>query len=119
MKIAITAMEGTLQSQIDPRFGRGSFFIIYDTDNDTHQMIDNLQDLNAVHGAGIQAAEIIIRHGANALVTGNCGPNAFRVLEAVGVKVYTGFSGTVFEAVNAVKKGELTGASSANVEGHW
>lgn len=119
MKLAITTTEETLQSPVDPRFGRAVKFIIYDTENNTHEVFDNHQDLNAVHGAGIQAAENVVRKGANALITGNCGPNAYRVLEAAGVDVYTGFSGTVFEAINAYQNGGLNKSESANVQGHW
>ena len=119
MKIVITSQEATLQSQVDPRFGRAAMFILYDTDTNTHEAFDNHQDLNAVHGAGIQAAETVARKGANALVTGNCGPNAYRVLSAAGIEVFTGFSGTVFEAINAWKDGKLNKAEAANVQGHW
>ena len=119
MKIAITTAGDTLQSQVDPRFGRALKFVIYNTDNNTHEIFDNHQDLNAVHGAGIQAAENVVRNGADALITGNCGPNAYRVLSAAGVSVYTGFSGTVFEAINALQKGELNKSEAANVQGHW
>ncbi len=119
MKLAITTTDETLQSPVDPRFGRALKFIIYNTDNNTHEIFDNHQDLNAVHGAGIQAAENVVRCGADALITGNCGPNAYRVLSAAGVAVYTGFSGTVFEAINAFKNGELNKADAANVQGHW
>lgn len=119
MKIAITTAGETLQAQVDLRFGRAAKFIIYDTENNTYEVFDNHQDLNAVHGAGIQAAENVVRKGANALITGNCGTNAYRVLGAAGVAVYTGFSGTVFEAINAFKNGELNKADAANVQGHW
>jgi len=119
MKIAITAKEASLQGEVDPRFGRCAHFIIYDLDNDSHNVVGNLQDLNAVHGAGIQAAEKVARQGVKALLTGNCGPNAFRVLGAAGVEVFIGVSGTVFEAINAFKRGELNKSEAANVSGHW
>ncbi len=119
MKIAITSKGQNLQSEVDPRFGRAKYFIIYDTDAGTYEVIENAQDLNAVHGAGVQAGEQIIRSGAKVLLTGNCGPNAFRTLQAGGVDVYTGVSGTVFESINAFKEGKLSKSSGANVGGHW
>ncbi|MCD4783110.1 MAG: NifB/NifX family molybdenum-iron cluster-binding protein [Candidatus Eremiobacteraeota bacterium] len=119
MKIVITSNGTTLQSEVDPRFARASYFIVYDVDNDSHEVVDNAQSADAVHGAGPQAAENISRTGAKVLITGNCGPNAFRVLGAAGIEVYTGFSGTVFEAINAFKKGELKKSSGASVKGHW
>jgi len=119
MKIAITSKGETLQSQVDPRFARASYFIVYDTDDDSHEVVDNAQSASAVHGAGPQAAETISRTGAKALITGNLGPNASRSLNAAGIDTYIGFSGTVFEAVNAFKKGELKKSAGANVGGHW
>ncbi|MBM4016796.1 MAG: hypothetical protein FJ288_00475 [Planctomycetes bacterium] len=49
----------------------------------------------------------------------NCGPKAFRVLAAAGIKVFLGATGTVGEAVAAFKEGRLAEAAEANVEGHW
>lgn len=119
MKIVVTAKEPSLQAQVDPRFGRAACFILYDTDSGSHEVLQQEQDPGQMHGAGISSAEKVARSGAKAVITGNCGPNAYRALEAAGVKVYIGFSGTVMEAVNAFKDGKLNKAVGANVQGHW
>jgi len=80
---------------------------------------DNSQNLNAAQGAGIQAAETVVRLGAEAVVTGNVGPKAFRALNAAGIKMYLSGEGSVADAVRKFKAGELKEASTANVEGHW
>lgn len=119
MKIVITSSGTDLQAQMDPRFGRAGYFICIDTDSNDFQAVDNAQNLNAPQGAGIQAAEKVSRLGAKCLITGNCGPKAFRALQAAGIKIYTGAKGTVGEAVDQFNSGKLTEATAANVDGHW
>jgi predicted DNA-binding protein (UPF0251 family)/predicted Fe-Mo cluster-binding NifX family protein len=119
MKIAVTAKGSTLGSDVDPRFGRASTFIIYDTESGEAQALSNAQGVALPGGAGIQAAQTIHDHGAEVLLTGHCGPNAFRTLQAAGVEVFIGASGKVSDAIEAYEKGELTPADSPDVEGHW
>ena len=120
MKIVITTKGDSSDSTVDPRFGRAQSFLVYDTETDTYSPVSNTQNLQAQQGAGIQAGRTVTEAGAQAVLTGNCGPKAFRVLnEAGGVKVYVGVTGTAREAVEAFQKGKLTEATSANVEGHW
>lgn len=119
MKIALTATAGALDAPLDPRFGRAACFIVYDLDADEFQVIDNAQNLAAASGAGVQAAETIARSGARALVTGHCGPKAFRVLQAAGISIHNTDAPTVAAAVERFRAGELAPASDADVEGHW
>ncbi len=119
MKIALTAAGKTLDARLDSRFGRAPGFIIYDTDQQTFEVVNNDAGLHASQGAGIQSAETIARLGVQSLVTGHCGPNAFRVLCAAGVTVYTTTEQTVADALAAFRAGTLTVVSTADVEGHW
>lgn len=119
MKVALTASGEKLESPLDSRFGRASKFILYDLDHNTFEVVENLQNLNAAQGAGIQAAETVARLGAEALVTGHCGPKAFRVLLAAGIKIYHTDASTVAEALEQYRAGKLSEAKSADVEGHW
>lgn len=119
MKIAFTTSGSDLNAPVDSRFGRAPKYIIYDMDTCSFTVIDNAQNLNAAQGAGIQAAETVVRSGAGAIVTGHCGPKAFRVLSAAGVKVYTAETMTVTEALDRFRAGSLAEALSADVEGHW
>lgn len=119
MKIAITATDKTPGAQVDPRFGRARYFAIADTDDGSIEYIDNRINVEAPSGAGVQAASNVVRTGAQVLITGNCGPKAFRTLSQGGVKVVIGAKGTIAEVINSFKKGELHYAESANVEGHW
>jgi predicted Fe-Mo cluster-binding NifX family protein len=119
MKIAITSTGNSLDNEIDPRFGRAAFFIIYDTETKQVRFLENSQSLNTPAGAGIQAAQKIIDAGAQALLTGHCGPNAFRALDAAGVTIYINVSGLVQDAIQDFNKGKLEKAEKADVESHW
>jgi predicted Fe-Mo cluster-binding NifX family protein len=119
MKIAVSASGQGLEARVDPRFGRAAAFVLYDTESRTVQQVDNRQSLNAAQGAGIQAAEALMRLGAACLLTGHCGPKAFRVLDSACIRVYTGVSGTVGEAIAALEQGRLEPTTAADVDGHW
>jgi predicted Fe-Mo cluster-binding NifX family protein len=119
VKVAFTTSGDDLDAPLDSRFGRAPKFLIYDLDTNTSLLIDNKQNLNAAQGAGVQSAETIARSGAECIVTGHCGPNAFRVLSAAGIKVFNTDTPTVAEALEKYRSGQLTETRSADVEGHW
>ena len=120
MKITISSQGTTLDSAVDPRFGRAAQFIIYDTETAQYEVISNSQGLNAAQGAGIKAAEAISRRGAQVLITGHCGPKAFETLAAAGIKIYLGAGGiTVSQALDKFDSGQLKETASSDVTGHW
>jgi predicted Fe-Mo cluster-binding NifX family protein len=119
MKVAVTSQGLDLGSALDGRFGRAKCFMVIDTETGQMMAMDNAVNLNAAQGAGIQAGRMIVALGAEAVITGHVGPKAFTTLQAGGVKVYTGATGTVADAVEQFKAGKLTLAASADVEGHW
>jgi predicted Fe-Mo cluster-binding NifX family protein len=118
MKIAITSCGQTLDSQVDPRFGRAACFVIIDTETMDFSAIEN-SSVTAAGGAGISAAKTVIDAGAQAVLTGNCGPNAERTLSAAGIKLYIDVTGTVSEAVELFKSSKLTEAGGPNVQSHF
>lgn len=119
MKIAFTTSGNELNAPLDSRFGRAPKFLVYDLDSETFEVVDNQQNLNAAQGAGIQSAETVARSGAKSLVTGHCGPKAFRVLSAAGIKIFNTDATTVAAALEQYRAGQVTEANSADVEGHW
>jgi len=119
MRIAISSQGETLESLVDPRFGRASVFLIVDPETMTFEAIKNAQNLNLPQGAGIQAAQNVLQQKPQVLLTGNCGPKAFKVLQAGGVEVVVGVQGSICDAVRGYLAGEYTPAGESNVEGHW
>lgn len=118
MKIAISATGPTLEADIDPRFGRCQYFIIADPDIMEFEALENSGAM-AGGGAGISTAQTIAGKGVEAVLTGNCGPNAYQVLIAAGIKVFTGLSGKVQEAIERYKSGKIEASSQPNVSGHF
>lgn len=119
MKIAFSTSGNDIEAPLDERFGRAARFLIYDDEGDRVEWIENGQGAEAAQGAGIQAAQAIVRSGAQALVTGHCGPKAFRVLAAAGIHVYLANATTVSKALDAFRAGKLEMAATSDVEGHW
>ena len=119
MKIAVTSTGKDLSSDIDPRFGRAAYFILINSYTMDWEVLENQQNLNLSQGAGIQAGKTIVESKASALITGNCGPKAFKVLQSAGIRIATGAKGRVIDAVMQYKNGELECAKEANVEWHW
>ena len=119
MKIAITSKGKDLDAQVDPRFGRAAYILVVDTQTLAFELIDNADNSNAFKGAGIKAAGAIVDKGAEVLLTGFCGPNAFKALDAAGVKVANDAAGTVREVLDQFKADKFTFADQANTDGHW
>jgi len=118
MKIAISATGTTLESTVDPRFGRCQYFIFADPQTLQFEASENSSAM-AGGGAGIATAQSIAEKGVQAVLTGNCGPNAYQVLSAAGIKVITGVSGTVRDAVESYQSGKFQESSQANVPDHY
>lgn len=117
MKIAITSMGAKLEDKVDPRFGRCHYFILFDTDTNKFEAMENT-GAQGMGGVGIQSGQIMSDKGVKTVLTGSCGPNAFQTLQAAGIKVITGASGTVQEAIDKYKLGELKAISQANAAAH-
>ena len=118
MKIGISAAGPSLDADIDPRFGRCQYFIIVEPDTMQFEAVENSGAL-AAGGAGISTAQMIAGKGVGTVLTDNCGPNAYQVLSAAGIKVITGVSGKVRDAIQDYKSGKLQASSQPNVPGHF
>jgi predicted Fe-Mo cluster-binding NifX family protein len=106
MKICITSQGDNLESLIDPRFGRCQYFIIVEPDTLEFEVIQN-SGIGVGGGAGIQSGQLIVNKGVEVVLTGNVGPNAFATLQAAGIKIIVGVMGTVKEAIEKYRRGEL------------
>lgn len=118
MRIAISATGTNLDAEVDPRFGRCQYFIIADVETNKFEGIDNTSATSA-GGAGISAAQMIVEKGVEAVLTGNCGPNAHQVLSSAGIKIVTGVSGKIKDVIEEYKLGTYSAAQQPNVADHY
>jgi predicted Fe-Mo cluster-binding NifX family protein len=118
MKIIVTANSPSFDSEIDPRFGRGEYFISVDTETLEWQALPN-PGVNAPGGAGSLAAQLIANQKATAVISGDFGPNAFGALQAAGISMYLfGTSRNVPEAIERFKAGQLEQVGAPTGAGH-
>jgi predicted Fe-Mo cluster-binding NifX family protein len=118
MKVAVSSNGDNLDAQLDPRFGRCHFFLVVNPDDMSFEAHDNESAIQG-GGAGIQASQFLASLGVEAVVTGNCGPNAVQTLAAAGIELFGGQAGTVREVVERFKKGNLKPTGEANVDRHF
>ena len=118
MKVAVSSNGEDLNAQLDPRFGRCAYFLVVDPDNMSFEAFENKSAAQG-GGAGIQAAQFLASKGVEAVITGNCGPNAVQTLSAAGVELFVGQAGTIKEVVARFKNGHLKPTSEATVGDHF
>ena len=118
MKIAVTSTGPALDDNVEARFGRCPYFLIIDTDTMQLEAIEN-PNMALGGGAGIQSAQLMSEKGVIAVLTGNCGPNAFNVFGQAGVQVIVGVNDPVRNAVEQFKTGAFSSASQPNVTSHF
>jgi len=120
MKVAISAQSNDIDALVDPRFGRARWFVIADAESGEWVAVDNAANVDATGGAGVQAASTVAAQGAQAIITGNVGPNAHKALAAGNISIYQVDNGvTARDALATLGRGELTAVAEPTVTGHW
>jgi predicted Fe-Mo cluster-binding NifX family protein len=117
VRITISTTGPNLDAAVDPRFGRCRYFIVVDPDTLEFETLDNTGQM-ASGGAGIASAQLVASKDVQAVLTGNCGPNAYQTLEAAGIEVVTGVSGKVRDAIEGYKGDKFKTASGPSVDAH-
>ena len=118
MKVAVSSNGEDLNAQLDPRFGRCAYFLVVNPEDMSFEAFNN-ESAAQGSGAGIQAAQFLASQGVEAVIRGNCGPNAVQTLSAAGVELFGGQTGTVREVVERFKNGHLKPTSEATVDSHF
>ncbi len=117
MRIVVSAQGENLDAPASPVFGRCPTYVFVHTETMEFEAVPN-PAMSQGGGAGIQAAQFVVERGAQAVLTGNLGPNAFDVLRAAGIPGYLVPEGTVSQAVEAFKANRLQSMVGANVAAH-
>ncbi|MGQ9684208.1 MAG: NifB/NifX family molybdenum-iron cluster-binding protein, partial [Anaerolineae bacterium] len=117
MRIAISALGMDGAASTSPVFGRCPAFVFVDLYDMQFEGVAN-PCMASGGGAGIQAAQFVLDHGAQAVLTHYIGPHAYAVLRAAQVAVYRIDGGTVREAVAALQAGALPALEAPNTPMH-
>jgi len=117
MKVVVSSNGAGLEAQASPIFGRCPVYVFVETETMAVESVDN-PAMGAPGGAGIQAAQYVVEQGAEAVISGNMGPNAFNVLKQADLPTYLFGGGTVRQAVEAFKAGDLAATGAANAPAH-
>ena len=118
MKVAVTTSGNDLSGPVDPHFGRCPQYLVVDTETMEFEVVQNTA-VGSAHGAGIAAAQLVASKGVKAVLTGNVGPNAYSALSASGIKIVTGVTGTVGDAVKRFNSGDYQSTSGPSVRVHF
>ena len=86
MKIAVTSRENNVSSMIDERFGRCSFFAVYDTDTQKVEFLEN-PGKTSESGAGPAAVAFIAKQGVSKIISGEFGMKIRGMLEALKIEM--------------------------------
>lgn len=105
MKICVTSDGQGLDASVNPNFGRAPYFLFIESETET---VEAVQNNPGAHGAGVQAAQLVADRGACVVLTGSIGPNAYQGLSAAAIEVYTGARGSVKDALEAYRSGQLS-----------
>ncbi len=107
MRIAISATGKDLNAYVDPRFGRCAYLLLVNPETLECEAVTN-PGRTVGGGAGIKAAQEVVNQGVKELITGQCGPNAFGILAAGGVKIFQAPGEMVRKVLELYQQGELS-----------
>ena len=107
MKILFSSTGKNWEDNVDERFGRAKGFVLFDEDTNQIKWLSNDENVNAGHGAGIQAAQLVLNTGADILITGRIGPKAQEVLRKTNIKIYKAVNISIKQAYKYLKEGLL------------
>ncbi len=112
MLVCVTTVRSGSGETVDPRFGRCEQFSFVNME--TGEISHEPNDLAiGAGGVGAKVSQFLAERGVKAVVTGQVGPNAFRVLAAAGIEVYTVGNVTMDDALAGLREGSLTPVSAA------
>jgi predicted Fe-Mo cluster-binding NifX family protein len=118
MTIVVSTVSPDLDAGLDPRFGRAAYFLIVDEATLAWEATAN-PAVEAMGGAGSQAAQLVAKRHPRAVISGAFGPNAFQVLRAAGISMFPCPGDmTARQAVEAYRAGRLQPIEAPTRGGH-
>ena len=115
MKIAITAEQAELSSEVAARFGQAPYLLIVDTETMEFKAITN-PGTESGPGSGVRMIVQAVAENVETVLTGYCSPNARNQLISNGIRVITGIGGTVEEVIAEYKAGKHGQDTAADEE---
>ncbi|WP_135610755.1 NifB/NifX family molybdenum-iron cluster-binding protein [Methanococcoides sp. AM1] len=113
MKIAIPSTEkGGLDDDIELHFGKAATYTIYDSETEEVEIIEN----TSVHvgGKGLPH-ELLVKSGADVVLCSGVGQKIVDLLNENDIEIFVGADGTVQDAINSWKAGDLYRPKSINL----
>lgn len=86
MKVAITSQGNGLGALIDSRFGRCSYFVIFDTDSQEVHFLEN-PNKNTEQGAGPGSVNFLAKEGVGKIVSGEFGFKVKHLLNELHIQM--------------------------------
>ena len=117
MKICLTAITNSLESQLDSRFGRCNYFIIINSEETQFEAIKN-KAAEVSEGAGILAAQIMADKKVKNVITGNVGSRAMQALKTAGIEVSIERDIIVKDAIEKFRSGKTRKTDTPTVCGY-
>lgn len=119
MQIAVTSCGENLEAEVDPSFSACSKLLIVLTGTMSYMVVENAQSIGLLQRTGMHTAQNIAREEPDVVLTGDCGREASKFLQAAGIRVVTGVTGEIRDAVRAYLEGRSRAPTVASVEPHW
>jgi predicted Fe-Mo cluster-binding NifX family protein len=86
MKIAITSTGNSLESTLDQRFGRCSYFLIYDSETKGFEFIPN-PNKDAQEGAGPASVQLVASRNVQKIISGEFGIKIKSLLDSLKIQM--------------------------------
>jgi predicted Fe-Mo cluster-binding NifX family protein len=86
MKVAITSTGNSPESTLDSRFGRCSYFVVYDTESQATEFIPN-PNKESIEGAGPASVQLVASRGVKKVVSGEFGAKVKSIFDSLQIQL--------------------------------
>jgi predicted Fe-Mo cluster-binding NifX family protein len=105
--VAVAVLNPRLNCLVSPRFEASPYFVVFDPNKQNYRIVAN-PNVNDATGRGVQTGQFMVDLGAGNVIAGSYSQNALRTLNTLKVNAYSGVTGTVQGAINALYAGKFT-----------